>query len=126
MAWPLGIWAVAIVFALTGGGLAWWVYIALALITAPALWDVWRDARAILEVHPSRLSWTGALGGGEATDIQKVLLSRRFDGSLRITIEDMQGRLTRLPPDVTAPVEALENALRAADISAERHPFRLF
>ena len=101
------------------------VLLVLGAFTLPALWDVLRDTRATLEVWPNRLVWTSSLRSGDRSDIDHVNMSRRFDGSMRITLVHIGGAQTRLPPDVVPPTQEIETALENAGIAVQRHPFSL-
>jgi len=103
--------------------LAWWIAATLAAFTLPALWDILRDGRSIVEVSPNRIAWQGALSAGARTDIDHVRLNRRFDGSVKILLVHIGGATTRLPPDIAPPVAAFEKALHDAGIASQRHPF---
>lgn len=111
----LGLW-----FALN---MAWWIGVLLGALTLPALWDVIRDARATLEIWPGRIVWTAAFSSGDRSDVEHVRLNRRLDGSMKVLLVHVGGATTRLPPDIAPPADKLENALKDAGISAQRHPF---
>ena len=128
---PATVWAVVVTF--VAAALLWavveahWAVWAIAFVlSAPALWDLWRNPAARIEVHPQRIVWVSALRSGDRSNIDHVRLDRRFDGGLRITLIHGGGSHTRLPPDVAPPVDDLHNALAVAGISAERHPFSVF
>lgn len=125
----------ALVAAIWGGlALAVWA-IDLALVWAglfglfalPALLDWITDRQVRLDVYPDRIAWaTGRRDGVmEATEIRHIRIDRRFDAGFRLTIVDTTGLLHRLPPELPAPADALEQALDAAGIAHERHPFSL-
>ena len=89
--------------------------------TLPALWDVICDTHSWIEVWPKQIIWGSALRGGNRSDI-----NRRFDGSIKITLIHVSGAHSRLPPDITPPVDVFQAALKKAGITAERHPFSPF
>lgn len=111
--------------------LAVWVVLDLATLAAlvlvaftlPALWDIVRDSRGVVEVWAKRIVWSSTLGKGERSDIDHVRLNRRFDGTMKITLVHIGGATTRLPPDINPPTDAFQTALKDAGIVAQRHPF---
>ncbi|AKS45693.1 hypothetical protein SAMN05444287_0791 [Octadecabacter temperatus] len=105
---------------------AWWIVVIAVAFTLPALWDVIRDTRTWVEVWPQRIVWGSALRSGETADIDHVRLDRKFDGGMKITLIHVGGTHTRLPPDVSPPVDAFQKALKDAGITAQRHPFSVF
>lgn len=106
--------------------IAWWIAALILLMTLPAIWDALRDRRATLEIWPGRVVWASALRQGDRADLDHIRLSRRFDGSLKITLIHPGGAHTRLPPDITPTLADLEQALTAAGIATQRHPFSPF
>lgn len=128
---PATVWAAVLVL---GAALclwlvfdaAWFVATLIAAFSSPALFDLWRNPQSRLEVWPNRIVWASPLMRGDRRDIDHVRLDRRFDGSMKITLIHVGGAHTRLPPDITPPTQALENALKNAAIAAQRHPFTPF
>ena len=106
--------------------MAWWIAAVLLAFTLPALVDYIRDTCVWVEVWPSRLVWQSTLSDGDCSDIDHVRLDRRFDGGMKITLIHVGGTHTRLPPDVSPPIEAFQEALKDAGIAAQRHPFSVF
>ncbi len=102
-----------------------WIVAGLALFSLPVLWDVVRNTTVELEVWPGRIVWSSSLKNGDRADIDHVRLNRRFDGSMKITLVHVGGSQTRLPPDVSPPIDAFETALKDAGIAVQRHPFSL-
>ncbi|HCP80669.1 MAG TPA: hypothetical protein DIT67_03445 [Octadecabacter sp.] len=121
----LGVW-VAIIALWISLNAAWWIVTIALAFTLPALWDVIRDTRTWIEVWPKRIVWGSALRSGETADIDHVRLDRRFDGGMKITLIHVGGTHTRLPPDVSPPIDAFQDALKDAGITAQRHPFSVF
>lgn len=103
-----------------------WIAIVLGAFTLPALWDVIRDTCVSVQVWDGRIAWHATFSEGDTTDIDHVRLNRRFDGSMKVTLVHLGGATTRLPPDITPPVEPFEAALKEAGIPSQRHPFLPF
>jgi hypothetical protein len=103
--------------------LVWGITAILLAFTLPALWDVIFDTHSWVEVWPKQIVWASALRGGNRSDICHVNISRRFDGSMKITLIHVSGAHTRLPPDIAPPVDIFQAALKEAGITTERHPF---
>lgn len=119
------VWGI-LVLGLTMLDMAWWIAAIGVAITLPALLDYIRDTRTWVEVWPGRVVWKSALTSGDCTDIDHIRLDRRFDGGMRITLIHKGATHTRLPPDITPPVDALQDALKTAGLSAQKHPFSVF
>lgn len=98
-----------------------------ALITAPAVWDVARDARATLSVDARHLSWN--TGHHEITvplaEIEEAVLSTAFDFSQRGKITLRDGRRVRIPPQCMPRGRSLDAALEARGIIHRRSLFGL-
>ena len=109
-----------------GLDMAWWIGAVLATFTLPALWDMIRDARAVVEVWPNRIRWRAAFSQGNRSDIDHVRLNRRFLGGYKVLLEHVGGATTRLPPDIAPPAEAFTAALEEAGIAVQTHPFSPF
>lgn len=104
----------------------WFVLLFFMALSAPALFDLIRNPQSKLEIWPNRIVWQSVLLNGDRQDIDHVRLDRRFDGALKITLIHVGGAHSRLPPDITPPADAAEDALKAAGIAVERHPFTPF
>lgn len=107
---------------------AWWLMAALALLTLPALWDLWQDPSAGIRLADAQLNWhTGRHIGTLAWDeIKYMRFDTRWDFSVRVTAVLQSGKQVRLPYQALPPHHAFEAALRACDILVERHHFRVF
>ncbi len=121
----LAVW-VAVLLGTLALNLVWWIALTVLLFTLPAVLDVIRDSKASLEIWQSRIVWSSALRGGDRADIDHVRLDRRFDGGMKITLVHVGGSHTRLPPDISPPVDAFQEALKQAGIASQRHPFSVF
>lgn len=120
-----GLWLAALLLWLTLN-VAWFVIVALVAASLPLIRDAMRNSTARIEIWPRRVVWMSDLVNGDRRDIELARLDRRFDGSMKITLVHPDGSHTRLPPDVTPPVDDLETALTEAGITSERHPFAPF
>ena len=106
--------------------LIWEMMVILLVFTLPALWDVICDTHSWVEVWPKQIVWASALRGGDRSDINHVRINRRFDGSIKITLIHVSGAHSRLPPDITPPVDEFQAALKEAGIANQKHPFSPF
>ena len=116
------LWAVIMIDA------AWWLMALFALLTIPAVFDIWRNPSAGLKLGQDRLDWhtgkrTGALDFGE---IEYMRFDTRWDFSVRVTAMLVGNKRVRLPYEVLPPHRDLETALNARDIRVERHHFTVF
>ena len=121
----VGVWIIILILWASLDAV-WWIMAIAITFTLPALWDVIKDNRAWVEVWPARVVWGSALRGGDRADIDHIRLDRRFDGGMKITLVHVGGAHSRLPPDVTPPVDDFQAALKEAGITAQRHPFSIF
>lgn len=106
---------------------ALWLMGLVALLTLPAVWELFVNPAAGLDLTDRELSWfTGRrrahLARGE---IERVRLDTRLDFSVRATAVLTTGRKVRLPYECTPPHRILEAALNAHGIRTERHHFSL-
>lgn len=107
---------------------AWWLMGALALVTLPALWDLWQDPHAGICLDDDKLNWhtgrhAGTLG---LTEINHIRFDTRWDFSVRVTVVLRDKTRVRLPYDTLPPHHAFETALAERGIRVERHHFRVF
>ena len=121
----VGVWF-AVLIAWVVFDPTWWIAALVLAFTLPAILDIIRDTRTWVEVWPNRIKWRSTLHIGDRADVDHVRLDRRFDGGLKITLIHIGGAQTRLPPDLSPPVDAFETALKTANIAAQRHPFSVF
>lgn len=124
IAWVVVV-AAFIVFLYVTIDLASWLAVFFAACLLPACWDIIQDRRASLDLSQGRVIWSLGAQNGDRADIDHVRLTRRLDGTLKITLVHINGSKTRLPPDISPPIRPFEDALEKAEIRAERHPFAL-
>ncbi|WP_246455502.1 hypothetical protein [Sulfitobacter aestuariivivens] len=107
---------------------AWWIVLALAAFTIPAVLDLLHDTQSGLRLSDDTLSWfTGKRDADVAlSQIHHVRLDTRLDFSVRASLVLKSGRKLRLPFEATPPHEAFEKALQARGMKVERHHFQLF
>jgi len=107
---------------------AWWLMALLALPTLPALYDLYRDPEAGLELDADTLSWRSGRRRGTLAlaEIARLRLDTRWDFSVRATAVLGSGRRIRLPDESLPPHRVLEAELLARGVQVERHHFTVF
>lgn len=107
---------------------AWWLMAGLALLTLPALWDLWRDPSAGLKLDRDRLDWhSGRRSGSVALHrIDHMRFDTRLDFSVRVTAILKGDKRIRLPYEVLPPHKEFEKTLSSHGIPVERHHFTIF
>jgi hypothetical protein len=122
-----GIWLVLVALVVTVDA-AWWIAVALAAFTLPAVIDILRDTRSGLELSDDTLSWfTGTRDASVAlSQIDHVRLDTRLDFSVRASLVLKSGRKLRLPFEATPPHMTFDAALQARGLTVRRHHFQLF
>jgi len=107
---------------------AWWLMALLALLTLPALADLWRNPGAGVTLDVRRLIWHS--GARTATlpldEIDHMRFDTRFDLSVRVTAILTNTNRLRLPDESLPPHKTFEAELNARDIRVERHHFVVF
>lgn len=105
-----------------------WVLALLALPVLPALWELWRNPTAWLELDANRLRWQAPRSQGDIAlaEIDHVVLLTRWDFSIRATVHSRLGTHHRLPPEVTPRAQALEKALTERGLRVVRQHFTVF
>lgn len=108
--------------------LAWWIALAGALCTLPALYDVFADRKAGVTLADGELRWFS--GKLERHVLLSSLVSARFDTrwdlTVRVTLISRQGPKLRLPQDCVPPHRQFEAALQKAGLQVDRHHFTVF
>ena len=107
---------------------AWWLMAALALPTLPALWDLYTDPSAGVQLDQTRLDWhTGRYNGTLLlTEIDHIRFDTRWVFSVRVTAMLGDNKRVRLPYDALPPHHAFESALSAQGVRVVRHHFVKF
>ena len=105
-----------------------WLMAALALLTLPAVWDIWRNPGAGLGLDQTRLDWhSGRLSGTlELAQIDHMRFDTRWDFSVRVMAVLNDGKKVRLPHEALPPHRALETAFAARGVTVKRHHFTIF
>ncbi len=124
---------VAVVLALLLAAWLWleaatWIILVLGAFTLPALYDLYANPSAGLELTDGRLVWFSGRhqDHAEICDIDHVRLDTRLDFSVRATAVMKAGTKRRIPFEATPPHQELENILQKAGIKVMRHHFQLF
>jgi hypothetical protein len=107
---------------------AWWLMTALALLSLPALWDLWRDPSAGVRLSADRLEWhTGRRRATlELQEIEHMRFDTRWDFSVRVTAVLQDGKQARLPYESLPPHRNFEKALVSKGVTVKRHHFKVF
>lgn len=105
-----------------------WLMAGLALLTLPALWDLWRNPSAGLRLGADRLDWhTGQRRGTlDLQEIDHMRFDTRLDFSVRVTAVLKDRKRIRLPYEALPPHRALEAGFEARAIPVKRHHFTAF
>ncbi len=95
------------------------------VLTAPAVWDVWRDARSWLEVSDTHIAWAmGARTGSMQLDtIAEVRTTTSLDFAQRAIIIDNSGLKHRIPMPCLPRNRQLDEALEARGVLVKRSLF---
>lgn len=74
---------------------------ALALVIAPAVWDIARDSRATFEIADGAIAWQSGRRGGRAdlARLDEAKLATTLDFSQRLTLLMKDGTRVRVPPE---------------------------
>ncbi len=102
-----------------------WILVLLALPVGPALWEIWRNPEAWLEIDDTACRWHSPRSTADIalTEIDHMALVTRWDFSIRATIHTRPGTHHRIPPEVTPKAPALEAALAARGIAIKTQHF---
>lgn len=106
---------------------ALWLMALIGAFTLPAIWELFRDTQAGLDMSDAGLAWFSGRRAGSLnwSEIERVRLDTRLDFSVRATAILNSGRKIRLPFECTPDHKLLEAALNARGIRTERHHFSL-
>lgn len=97
----------------------------LALLIAPAVWDVWRNSDATLTVDETGIRWTSGTraAGAEWEAIDQVILATTLDFSQRASLRLTDGGRMRIPPECLPGGRVLDGVLEARGINHRRSLF---
>ncbi|MEL6645794.1 MAG: hypothetical protein AAFQ79_17820 [Pseudomonadota bacterium] len=96
-----------------------------ALLIAPAVWDVWRNADATLTVDDTGIRWSSGprQAGAEWEAIDEVILATTLDFSQRASLRLTDGGRMRVPPECLPGGRVLDGVLEARGIRHRRSLF---
>ena len=130
---PRALLALALAYALMAAALllldaAWWIVAFFALLTLPALHDLWRNPQAGLQLDNLMLHWhSGRRQASVAlAEIDHMRLDTRWDFSVRATAILTNRTRLRIPAECLPPHRAFEAALEARGVAVQRHHFTVF
>lgn len=106
---------------------ALWIVLVLGAFTIPAIWELWSNPEAGLDLTEDGIAWFSGRRHGEIqwTEIDRFRLDTRLDFSVRATAVLLTGRKIRLPFECTPNHKELEAALQKRGMKTERHHFSL-
>lgn len=96
-----------------------------ALLISPAIWEIFRNARASLTLDSDAIAWQSG-GRGHAValaDVDRVNLRTTLDFSQRATIHLKTGQKLRIPAECLPGGRALDHALDAQGVTNSRSLF---
>jgi hypothetical protein len=104
-----------------------WLMGALALLTLPAVWDLYTNPSAGVRLDDETLSWhTGRRSAKVALEeIEHMRFDTRLDFSVRVTAILPNRKRVRLPYEALPPHQLFEDAFRVRGVKVERHHFSL-
>ena len=107
---------------------AWWLMAALALFTLPALWDLYADPSAGVQLNKDRLDWHSGRRSAfvDLNEVDHMRFDTRWDFSVRVTAMLRDGKRVRLPYDALPPHRDFEIALQKQGLRVVRHHFTKF
>ena len=97
----------------------------VALLVAPAVWDVIRNAEATLEIDDTHLRWTSGARAGTARldEIDEAVLATTLDFSQRASLHLPGAARMRIPPECLPPGRTLDAIFEARGIPHRRSLF---
>jgi len=107
---------------------AWWIMFGLALLTLPALWDLYRNPSAGVRLNDDRLNWHSGrrIGELELIEIDHMRFDTRWDFSVRVSAVLNAKKRVHLPFETVPPHREFEAALQARGIEVKRNHFAFF
>lgn len=107
---------------------AWWLMAGLALLTLPALWDLYRDPSAGVQLSNTALRWHSGRRQGELalSEIDHMRFDTRWDFSVRVSAVLPNKKRVHLPFESLPPHQSFEAAFEARDVAVKRTHFSFF
>ncbi len=107
---------------------ALWLMGGLALLTLPALRDLYANSSAGVRLSDTRLLWYSGQRQGELalSEIDHMRLDTRWDFSVRVSAVLLNGKRVYLPFESVPPHRAFEEQLRARGLTVKRNHFAFF
>lgn len=107
---------------------AWWVIGLLAIPTLPALWDLWRNPSAGVQLGETKLAWHSGRRSGaiDLAEIDHMRFDTRWDFSVRVSAVLKGGKRVHLPFESTPPHRDFETAFQDRGIQVKRNHFSFF
>lgn len=107
---------------------AWWLMVALALPTLPALYEIAANPSSGLRLGDDGLHWHSGRRHGDLalTEIDRMRFDTRWDLSVRVTAILTSGKSVRLPHESLPAHRTFEQALVLCGVPVERHHFTVF
>ena len=105
-----------------------WLMGGLALLTLPALRDLYLNPSAGVRLEDAQLDWHSGRRHGSLSlaEIERMRFDTRWDFSVRVTAMLRSGKRVRLPDESLPPHRTFEAAFEARGIPVERQHFRVF
>ncbi|MBJ6370007.1 hypothetical protein [Sedimentitalea arenosa] len=107
---------------------AWWVMGLLALLTLPALGDLYRNPSAGVRLDDNQLDWHSGRRKGtlDLAEIDHMRFDTRWDFSVRVSAMLTGEKRVHLPFECVPPHRDLEAAFQTRDIPVKRTHFSFF
>jgi len=107
---------------------AWWLMGGLALLTLPALWDLYRNPSAGVRLTGTRLDWHSGRRHGDLTlaEIDHMRFDTRWDFSVRVSAVLANKKRVHLPFESCPPHRTFEEALSGRGVTVRRSHFSFF
>lgn len=109
-------------------GAALWLMALLAVVTLPALWDLYANPSAGLRLDDDRLSWHSGRRQADIplSEIDHMRFDTRLDFSVRVSAVLHTTKRVRLPYEALPSHKTLESAFHDRGVPVKRHHFSLF
>lgn len=122
-AWLLGLAVLWLVL-----GTVVWILLLLLLPVLPALWELVKNPTSTLLLDQSRLTWSSPRSQADIAlaEIDHVMMTTRWDFSIRTTVHTRIGTHHQLPAEAQPNGKQLEAALTERKIPVRRQHFTVF